>query len=79
MALIASTGLLSSLSDQGRLIDVETILDPSISVEVDDYLLGLTINEDGGRYAIPWAVSVSSLVWYLLDDRFTPKTSQARV
>jgi DNA-binding SARP family transcriptional activator/ABC-type glycerol-3-phosphate transport system substrate-binding protein len=58
-------GSIASLAEQGHLVDMNVFLDSgSIGAGVDDYLVGLTTGDEGRLYGVPWAVSVSSLVWY---------------
>jgi ABC-type glycerol-3-phosphate transport system substrate-binding protein/energy-coupling factor transporter ATP-binding protein EcfA2 len=69
VALIASRGLIASQAEQGHLIDMATFVDIAwAGVVLDDYLFGLAIQDENRLYAIPWAVSVSSLVWYPLRE-----------
>ena len=69
VALIASTGLIASQAEQGHLIDMGPFVDTAWTrVGLDDYLFELAIQDEDRLYAFPWAVSVSSLVWYPLQE-----------
>lgn len=69
VVLIASTGLITSQAEQGHLIDMGTFVEiDAPRIGLDDYLLGLAIQDEDRLYAFPWAVSVSSLVWYPLQE-----------
>ena len=69
VALIASRGLITSQAEQGHLVDMGTFVDTAWArVVLDDYLFGLAIQDENRLYAFPWAVSVSSLVWYPLHE-----------
>lgn len=69
VALIASRGLIASQAEQGHLVDMGTFVDIAWArVVLDDYLFGLAIQDENRLYAFPWAVSVSSLVWYPLQE-----------
>ncbi|MGB5533004.1 MAG: extracellular solute-binding protein, partial [Acidimicrobiia bacterium] len=65
VAVISRPGVISSLAGKGRLIDLSAILEPShIGADLRSYGVELGTPADGGLYGVPWAVSVSSLVWY---------------
>jgi alpha-glucoside transport system substrate-binding protein len=69
VVLIASTGLIASQAEQGHLIDMGAFVDiAGARVGLHDYLFGLAIQDENRLYAYPWAVSVSSLVWYPLRE-----------
>jgi DNA-binding SARP family transcriptional activator/ABC-type glycerol-3-phosphate transport system substrate-binding protein len=65
VALISRPGVISVLAERGRLIDLSAILEPShIGADLRTYGVVLGAPEDGVVYGVPWAVSVSGLVWY---------------
>jgi DNA-binding SARP family transcriptional activator/ABC-type glycerol-3-phosphate transport system substrate-binding protein/energy-coupling factor transporter ATP-binding protein EcfA2 len=69
VVLTASTGLIASQAEQGHLIDMGAFVDIAwFRVGLDDYLFGLAIRDENRLYSLPWAVSLSSLVWYPLQE-----------
>ena len=62
-------GLVTSLARQGTLIELPEFFDAiATGIGVDPYLRGLAEGSDGQLDAVPWSVSVSSLVWYDADE-----------
>lgn len=65
VALISRPGVISVLADRGRLIDLSAILEPShIGADLRTFGVELGIGDEGALYGVPWAVSISSLIWY---------------
>ena len=69
VVLTASTGLIASQAEQGHLIDMGAFVEVEWArVGLDDYLFELAIQDENRLYSFPWAVSVSSLIWYPLQE-----------
>lgn len=65
LAVVSRPGLLSSLAEQAHIIDMSAFLDPAeIGTDPGGYLVELATGEEGRLHGVPWAVSVSSLIWY---------------
>jgi DNA-binding SARP family transcriptional activator/ABC-type glycerol-3-phosphate transport system substrate-binding protein len=65
VAVVSRPGVISSLADAGRLIDLSTILEPShIGADLSSFGVEMGTPGDDVLFGVPWAVSVSSLVWY---------------